>query len=74
MCSGVTDGTVITVTVLDAAPSRWQQMEQAAVQQSAPQQMAKLSVTVPDGMGPGQEIYVRAPNGQLFKALIPAGA
>ena len=27
MCSGVTDGTVITVTVLDATVGRWQQMK-----------------------------------------------
>eukprot|EP00658_Telonema_sp_P-2_P039979 TRINITY_DN2859_c0_g1_i2.p1 TRINITY_DN2859_c0_g1~~TRINITY_DN2859_c0_g1_i2.p1 ORF type:complete len:193 (-),score=38.98 TRINITY_DN2859_c0_g1_i2:99-677(-) len=34
---------------------------------------SKLSVTVPEGMVPGDVITVRAPNGQLFKAPIPAG-
>ena len=32
VCSGVTDGTVITVTVLDTVVGRWQQMKQQAEQ------------------------------------------
>ena len=32
VCSGVTDGTVITATVLHAAPGRWQQMKEQAEQ------------------------------------------
>merc|ERR1712166_407710 len=32
--NGVTDGTVITVTVLDAAADRWQQMKEQAEQQA----------------------------------------
>jgi len=32
VCSGVTDGTVVTVAVLHAAPGRWQQMKEQAEQ------------------------------------------
>ena len=34
MCSGVTDGTVISVVVMDAAPGRWQQMKEQAKPQA----------------------------------------
>ena len=46
VCSGVTDGTVITVTVLDTAPGRWLQMEQQAKQaKQQAEQFYKLGCT-----------------------------
>merc|ERR1711959_521449 len=46
--------------------------DQFRIQVQQPQQ-SKLSVLVPEGMGPGDEITVRAPNGQMFKSPIPDG-
>lgn len=54
-------------------PAYQQSYQPGAAAPAAPQQRTTLQVTVPQGVGGGQALQVRAPDGRLVQVVIPQG-